>query len=409
MNQRILYVVVAAVVICAPLGCSRGGSGRDSGQQALNRSDSGAAAAKDDMKELQGRWEVIRYETAGKNAPEMYLKNIKMEFKNNRFLFDDGAVDEKEQLFSIDPAKNPKQITLSFLQEKVLLSSTETSTTGKPKITTIRGNEAAKGIYELKEGQLTICLAYDPREERPSEFGGGEKGTNVLMIMRRPGGAALKGEEEAKRKPDRGAVEKELKLLQGTWELVSEVQDGRKVERPPEDRVLQTIEGDVVTFRHVRHSGSVGKARLEVDPTKTPKTMDVIPAEKNQGPTFYSLYELEVDLLRDCTRDPFYGRPTEFTAREGSKQGIRTYRRVKDLAALEAADKAEAQRAKEAIEREFQLLQGTWQLVSALQDGRKVEIPAGKQVRLTIRGDDFDYLMGFGVSGNSALIRPRRR
>jgi hypothetical protein len=43
MKQRILSFVIAAVVACAPLGCSRGDSGRDSGQQALNGSDSGAA------------------------------------------------------------------------------------------------------------------------------------------------------------------------------------------------------------------------------------------------------------------------------------------------------------------------------------------------------------------------------
>jgi uncharacterized protein (TIGR03067 family) len=161
--------------------------------------------------------------------------------------------------------------------------------------------------------------------------------------------------------------------------------------------VRLTIEGDAFTFRHLfsrKTGGSFSKGRIEIDPTKTPKTMDQIPAQKTiEVPTNFSLYELEGDRLRICPGYPGAGRPTEFTAREGSRQEIVTYRRVKDVAALEAGD----------IEREFKLLQGTWQLVSVEQEGRQVELPEGKQVRLTIRGHAFDYLMGFGVSGKLSI------
>jgi uncharacterized protein (TIGR03067 family) len=140
--------------------------------------------------------------------------------------------------------------------------------------------------------------------------------------------ATLNAGDDAKEKAKKDIIAQELKRLEGTWELVSEVYDGKKVEQPASMVVRAEIRGEDYA---VSRGGRVfARAKLKVDPVKKPKTLDM---EATEGPvkgkTFFAVYELKGDELRVCGADSERDRPGEFAAPAGSKRLLDTYRRVK--------------------------------------------------------------------------------
>src|ERR1700720_3417383 len=86
------------------------------------------------------------------------------------------------------------------------------------------------------------------------------------------------------------------KDLDGDWEMVSTVRDGKDVAPPGEGKALLTINGDSVTFKmgDMSHKGTI-----KVDASKTPKTLDLMPADGPQaGKTLVGIYEVKGDELR---------------------------------------------------------------------------------------------------------------
>ena len=79
---------------------------------------------------------------------------------------------------------------------------------------------------------------------------------------------------------------------------------------------------------------TVGKdpdeGKCKIDPTKTPKTIDVTGVKgPNQGKTFLAIYELKGDDLRVCYDLSGKQRPTEFKSAEGTQLFLVTYKRQK--------------------------------------------------------------------------------
>jgi uncharacterized protein (TIGR03067 family) len=121
------------------------------------------------------------------------------------------------------------------------------------------------------------------------------------------------------------AAKKELEKFQGTWQLVSAETDGKKA---PEDRVKQTrvvIKGS----KHTVYFGDkavVHEIPFALDPTTAPKSVtDTLP----DGQTIKSIYELDGDTLRSCAAAIGKDRPKEFSAKEGTGQTLRVFKRVK--------------------------------------------------------------------------------
>jgi uncharacterized protein (TIGR03067 family) len=119
-------------------------------------------------------------------------------------------------------------------------------------------------------------------------------------------------------------VKKELEKLQGTWQLVSAETDGKKAPDEQIKNVRVVIEGS-------KHSIYAGDQRLAheipftIDPTTSPKSVtDQLP----DGRTIRGIYELAGDTLRSCVAAPGKDRPKEFTAKEGSGQTLRVFKRV---------------------------------------------------------------------------------
>jgi uncharacterized protein (TIGR03067 family) len=125
-----------------------------------------------------------------------------------------------------------------------------------------------------------------------------------------------------------GDVKKELQQLEGTWVVVSEEMDGRKV---PADTIKPSkliVKGDTYTVQMGERV--VEKGTIQIDPTKKPKTIDATPSDgENKGKTFHGIYEIQGDTAKDCFAMDGKERPKEFATKQGSGMVVRVYKRDK--------------------------------------------------------------------------------
>ncbi len=127
--------------------------------------------------------------------------------------------------------------------------------------------------------------------------------------------------------PQKNAPENDKKLLQGSWKGVSlDGPDGKPLPKIAEAARL-VVEGDKWTvFR--------GEEKTEytfvIDPTKTPKTLDVIEEKDGKKLVALCLYELDGDTLKVCRPAPpprLEPRPEKLAA--GNGNALMTLRREK--------------------------------------------------------------------------------
>jgi uncharacterized protein (TIGR03067 family) len=120
----------------------------------------------------------------------------------------------------------------------------------------------------------------------------------------------------------------DLERLQGTWNLVSAIQDGNAL---PEDKVKQTtivFKGDTFRFPGSAEYATSRAGTIKLDEMKTPKEMDAISTEKE---VMLGIYALEENGYKVCFAPAGKPRPTEFTS---------TPREWPDPPGLGAAEKA---------------------------------------------------------------------
>jgi uncharacterized protein (TIGR03067 family) len=116
----------------------------------------------------------------------------------------------------------------------------------------------------------------------------------------------------------------DLERFQGTWSLVSAMQDGKPL---PEDKVKQTT----IVFKDTtfRFPGSAEYATskegtIKLDENKTPKEMDAISTEKE---TMLGIYVLEENGYKVCFAPAGKPRPTELSSAPGSGYILQSWRR----------------------------------------------------------------------------------
>jgi uncharacterized protein (TIGR03067 family) len=118
----------------------------------------------------------------------------------------------------------------------------------------------------------------------------------------------------------------ELAKLKGTWQAVSAEEDGRKAKPMELEKTFLVIEGDRYT---IQLPDGAQKGTFKIDPSKTPRRMDVLPADgPPKGKTIRGIYELKGATLRCCLAQPDKDRPTEFTGKAGSGCGLFVYKRM---------------------------------------------------------------------------------
>jgi uncharacterized protein (TIGR03067 family) len=121
---------------------------------------------------------------------------------------------------------------------------------------------------------------------------------------------------------------KDLKKLQGDWAALSMVVDGEKIPDDEAQALFRTIKDDQYTV--FRFNKAIGKGTFKLDATKKPKTIDVFPA--NAGPKakpILGIYELDDKSFKFCYARPGKGRPTDFSAKQGSGHTLTVWEREK--------------------------------------------------------------------------------
>jgi len=131
---------------------------------------------------------------------------------------------------------------------------------------------------------------------------------------------------------DSDAVKKDLAALQGEWTMVSGSADGQPM--PPEmlKQMKRVCKGDETT---TTMNGKIFlKAKITIDPTKKPKTIDYQMLEGfTKGKTQLGIYEVEGDTFKSCFSKPDAERPADFSSKEGEGRTLSVWKRQKESAA----------------------------------------------------------------------------
>jgi uncharacterized protein (TIGR03067 family) len=116
----------------------------------------------------------------------------------------------------------------------------------------------------------------------------------------------------------------DLDEMQGTWNLVSAMEDGKAL---PEDEVKQTtivIKNNTFHFPGLAEDATSRAGTFTLDPGKNPKEMDTTSTE---GQVMLGIYELQPDGYRVCFAPAGKPRPTKFGSEPGSRQIFQVWQR----------------------------------------------------------------------------------
>ncbi len=126
---------------------------------------------------------------------------------------------------------------------------------------------------------------------------------------------------------DPAPLKKELEAHQGVWQAVS-YRIGEK-ETPKEivDSIVREVKGDHVLWK--RDGKSFAGTKMEVDPTKSPATIDVIPdGGPHKGEKVLGIYKIENERLTLCMAPRTKPRPENWEAPKGSGISLMVFKKV---------------------------------------------------------------------------------
>ena len=194
------------------------------------------------------------------------------------------------------------------------------------------------------------------------------------------------------------AVGDDAKEIQGTWKVVSLVNEG-KLENPPP--MTFAIGGGKITTLEGPDAEESGQYRL--DSTASPKTIDLIGGE---GQVVRGIYSLSGDELKIYATGHGSARPTEFESQPGSKTGILVLKRQSREWSHAVARKP-GLKERTAVEAKGQRLVKVSGTVK-FKDGTPLQVPEGGRAVVTFTPADTTGELAPGQirKGASAMIRP---
>ncbi len=169
-----------------------------------------AADQNPDVKQIQGKWEVVELVEDGKVIPKEAIREWlpsggQFEVAENAIIFVSPHDGKKHvKVFSLDATQFPKGIDLSTREKK-----------------------DGTGIYRFDGERLIVCFSDPEESQRPTEFSAKEGSNNVLMTLQRMGKPSAQP-APIKIEPS-GNTAKVLtdaqvkELLKGTWRYADKV------------------------------------------------------------------------------------------------------------------------------------------------------------------------------------------
>src|ERR1022692_1061284 len=117
---------------------------------------------------------------------------------------------------------------------------------------------------------------------------------------------------------------------QGTWRATALIVNGETFTQENAN-ALTVVNGADGTWI-IRDLGTEkSKGTSTIDPTKSPKTIDITPSgEQDKGITYLGIYELGENTRKVCIAPSGRARPKDFTSTPGSERILVTFERVKD-------------------------------------------------------------------------------
>ncbi|HEY2252615.1 MAG TPA: TIGR03067 domain-containing protein, partial [Planctomycetaceae bacterium] len=261
---------------------------------------------------LRGTWTFVNVMTKTWPKP-IGVKNDRVNerrwvVKGNEISWTGLDGDEVRVGFTIDPRQAPRHIDFTFL-------------TGPSK------GEKCLGVYEWRgERGIDICIA-DPgsHADRPKEifFSGTAPYSWITLDLL----AAPEAAESKPKSPD-GPIAKELEPFQGTWPM--DICDTENQTLYAPQKVANTwrwvITGNKIAW--TRSAGEVWHLTFSVDPTKSPKEIDLTYLDGPfKGQTCLGLYEwggVNKKMLQMSVQDPGakVARPKSISMKSGGQTSL---------------------------------------------------------------------------------------
>ncbi|HYT87230.1 MAG TPA: TIGR03067 domain-containing protein [Gemmataceae bacterium] len=322
------------------------------------RTQEGGKGKKSDQDRLQGTWEIVSLQKGGEDIPEEIAKTIRLTFKDDKATLVILDIN-KDGTFKIDAGKKPRTIDLTL------------------------DDKTAEGIYAFDGKNLKICIA-EAGQPRPTEFKS-EGGTQTALATLRPVGGVKEGAKE--QAPAGGKQTKEIELFQGRWDVTFAAKGGEEYPEAVRNTIKLTVNGDKVKFEVI---GEVKEGSFTIDPTKQPKTIDVVV----EGNTAHGIYLFEKDTLKVCAAEPGGARPTEFKAGAGSQAILLVFKRAQGVKQGGPVKGKTEKTGKATIE-------GSWAVMSAEKGGEKLPEEIAKTIVLTLaKGKITLEIMGMTLEGD---------
>ncbi|MFL5243989.1 MAG: TIGR03067 domain-containing protein [Gemmataceae bacterium] len=124
-------------------------------------------------------------------------------------------------------------------------------------------------------------------------------------------------------------AKKEMDKLQGEWVMVSSERNGEAMPAEELKTLKRAIKGDEFTV--FRDGQALVKGKFAVDPTKTPKTIDIMFSEgENKDKPLLGIYEIDGDTQKVCYGAPGNkDRPKEFSSKGDKGVTLSVWKREK--------------------------------------------------------------------------------
>lgn len=166
-------------------------------------------------------------------------------------------------------------------------------------------------------------------------------------------------------------IEKDHKLIEGTWNVVTLEVGGNKANDEDAKKVT-VVNGSDGTWSVRSEGKEIVKGTSTIYPTQKPRIIDFTPTEGDRkGEVHLGIYELNENTRKLCFAPPGKPRPTEFSTANGSENILVTFERDKD----------------DAIKRDRQRIQGTWLATSLEVNGNKASEEDVKNFKVVIGAD----------------------